>query len=149
MNPSDFQFRLSDVKREAEAASASAQTLHIHIHLDGGMTPGRDVPAEPAAAPMASRKPALSWPAACAFAVILASAGFLGGRWGQASPDPALTSLQLPAGPSVQMLQPQQSEHAAASIPPALQRELALPPTVTPPQGTGAAPAKPAFGLQN
>ena len=149
MNASDFEFTLSDVKREAQAASAPTQTLHVHIHLAGGMVPGRTVPAEPAAAATASRKPALSWPAACAFAVILTSAGFLGGRWGQASADPAPTSLQLPVGPSAQMFHPQQSEDAAASILPTFRHELALQPTVTPPQGTGTASAKPPFGLQN
>ena len=149
MNPSVFQFHLTDPKREAEAASASAQTLHIHIHLDGGVMPGRSVPAEAAITPPASRKPSLSWPAACACAVILASAGFLGGRWGQANADPAISSLQLPVGSPVQMLQPQESERAVTSMPPAIQRDLALPPTVTPPQGTGTVSAKPPFGLQD
>ncbi len=143
MNPSSFQFTLPDTLRDPSSSTSSP--MHIHIHL-GDPVASVAMPSAPVvAAAAAPRRSGFSWLAITGLGLFLVSAGFIGGRWEQASADPAVSSIHLPIAPQDQAFEPQQ----AARIPPALQRELAMPPTVTPPQDAAPASAKPPFGLQN
>lgn len=145
MNPSSFQFTLPDVMRDPSSSAASQ--MHIHIHLGEPVAPAASPTAPVVAASAVRRRSGLFWLPITGLGLFLVLAGFVGGRWEEASADPAIASLHLPIVPQEQSLEPQQP----ARMPPALQRELAMPPTVTPPQDAAPAPAsaKPPFGLQN